>query len=156
MSNELIELSHGELSLLVFALEGGAFEVGKGAAANDDPSCEESCPIVENFEAHFHGDEIPLNVRLVRHLNNHLREGLIESGVFELLAVARQGAGGALSEREQAQLGRAHEQLSRWSCQVKLDDTERRFLSGLLSRLPRSAWISMPRVLWRLKRKLKS
>jgi hypothetical protein len=151
MSNELIELSHQELSLLVFALDGG-----RTAPENGDPSCEEACPIVEHFEAHFHGEDIPLDVQLVRHLNNHLREGLIESGVFELLAVARQGANTALSVQEQTRLHEAHERLRRWSCQVRLDNTERNYLSKVMSRLPRSAWISMPRTLWRLKRKLKS
>jgi hypothetical protein len=151
MSNEMIELTHEELSLLVFALEGD-----KTAPESGDPSCEEACPIVEHFEAHFNGGEIPLDVRLVRHLNNHLREGLIESGVFELLASTHQRANTALSGQERARLDEAHERLSRWSCQVRLENTERRFLSEVMSRLPRSAWISMPRTLWRLKRKLKS
>jgi hypothetical protein len=151
MSNELIELTHQELSLLVFALEGGP-----AAPENGDPSCQEACPIVEHFEAHFHGEEIPLDVHLVRHLNNHLREGLIESGVFELLAATHQRANSALSGQEQARLGQAQERLRGWSCQVRLDNAERRFLSEAVSRLPRSAWISMPRTLWRLKRKLKS
>lgn len=151
MSDELIELSHEELSLLVFAIDGG-----KAVQANPDPSCEESCPVVENFEAHFHGDAIPLNVQLVRHLNNHLREGLIESGVFELLAVTRQPGDAGLAGPDPAKLSRAHERLSRWSCRVKLDSAERKFLFDVMSRLPRSAWISMPRTLWRLRRKLKA
>src|SRR5262249_11169514 len=75
--------SHHELSLMLFALEGG-----QPAPVPDQSSCEEACPVVENLEELLCGGRIEPRQQLVRHLNNHLREGLIESGLFELLASA--------------------------------------------------------------------
>ena len=45
MDNGAIELSHNEISLLVFAMEGG-----NAAPVPDASSCEEVCPVVESVE----------------------------------------------------------------------------------------------------------
>ena len=86
MDNGAIELSHNEISLLVFAIEGG-----NAAPIPDASSCEEACPVVESVEELLCGGTIDPKQQLVRHLNNHLREGLIECGMFELMAAAHDG-----------------------------------------------------------------
>ena len=144
----LVELSHKELSLLVFALEGAA--AGAGPQAR---SCEESCPVVENLEDLFGAGGLSHEKKLARHLNNHLREALVECGMFELLAL---GAGQSFSEDQQSKLQRANERLDNWSCKIELAADDRELLRAALARLPGSAWVSMPRTLWRLKKKLKS
>ncbi len=147
-----VEFSHQELSLLLFLLEGGP---PAEATSAESPSCEEACPIVEDFE-HLTGiNALAPEKQLVRHLNNHLREGLIESGIFELMANAQQNGQQASSSEEQARFEQANERLRDWSCEIKLDQPERQMLTRALSRLPRSAWITMPRALWRLKKKLR-
>jgi hypothetical protein len=45
----LTQLSHQELSLLLFALEGA--ESAPVASPAAEVSCEESCPIVDNIKA---------------------------------------------------------------------------------------------------------
>jgi hypothetical protein len=146
MDNSAIELSHNEISLLVFAIEGG-----KAAQIPDALSCEEACPVVESVEELLCGGTIDPKQQLVRHLNNHLREGLIECGMFELMAAAHNG----VSLETQTQLQQANALLAGWTCQIKLDSEERRLLQQALSRLPRSCWITMPKTMWRLSRKLK-
>jgi len=148
MDNGDIELSHNEISLLVFAIEGG-----NAAPIPDASSCEEACPVVESVEELLCGGAIDVKQQLVRHLNNHLREGLIECGMFELMAA--QSSSTASSPEAETQLQRASEQLAAWTCQIKLDGEERRLLHDALSRLPRSSWITMPKTMWRLSRKLK-
>jgi hypothetical protein len=148
MDNGAIELSHNEISLLVFAIEGG-----NAAPIPDASSCEEACPVVESVEELLCGGTIDPKQQLVRHLNNHLREGLIECGMFELMAA--QSGSTVLSADAETQLQRASEQLAAWTCQIKLDSEERRLLHEALSRLPRSSWITMPKTMWRLSRKLK-
>jgi len=148
MDNSSIELSHNEISLLVFAIEGG-----KAAQIPDASSCEEACPVAESVEELLCGGTIDAKQQLVRHLNNHLREGLIECGMFELMAA--QSSSTAFSAEAETQLQRANTQLAAWTCQIKLDHEERRLLNEALSRLPRSSWITMPKTMWRLSRKLK-
>lgn len=151
MNNGNIELSHNEISLLLFALEGGS-----AAPMPDASSCEEACPVIESVEELLCGGKIDPKQQLVRHLNNHLREGLIETGMFELMAAAQPGGVQAASVHDPAKVQQVNERLSRWTCQIKLEDPERQVLYESVSRLPRSSWVTMPRMLWRLKKKLKS
>ena len=118
MDNTPTKLSHDEISLLLFALEGGS-----RAPMPDAASCEEGCPVVESVEELLCGKLDP-EQQLVRHLNNHLREALIESGMFELMAATQPGAGQAVSVEDPISLKRANERLSVWTCQIKLDDPE--------------------------------
>ena len=144
-------LSHDEISLLLFALEGG-----EAAPMPDAASCEEACPVVESVEELLCGGKLDPEQQLVRHLNNHLREALIESGMFELMAATQPGAAPALSVQDPMKHQQVNDRLSAWTCQIKLDDPERRLLYESLARLPRSSWITMPRIMWRLRKKLKA
>ena len=146
MDNGAIELSHNEISLLLFALEGG-----KAAAMPDASSCEEACPVVESLEELLCGGTLDPKQQLVRHLNNHLREGLIECGMFELMARSPE----ALSGEDQARFQQVNARLGKWSCAIKFETEERRLIYDSLARIPRSSWITMPRTMWRLRRKLK-
>ena len=143
--------SHDEISLLLFALQGG-----NAAPLPDASSCEEACPVVESVEDLLCGGKLDPEQQLVRHLNNHLREALIESGMFELMAAGQIGGTQAPSAEDQRKLQQVNERLAAWTCQIKLDDSERRLLRESLSRLPRSSWITMPKTMWRVRRKLKS
>ena len=151
MNGDATTLSHDEISLLLFALHGGA-----AAPAPDSESCEEACPVVENIEELLCGGKLDPEQQLVRHLNNHVREALIDCGLFELMAAARNGDDQALSAEQRSKLDQANERLKRWSSEVKLDDDERGLLADALRRMPRSAWLMMPRTLWRLRKKLKT
>jgi hypothetical protein len=151
MSNPAITLSHDEISLLLFALQGG-----DSAPMPDASSCEEACPVVESVEELLCEGQVDPHQQLVRHLNNHLREAMIECGMFELMAAAQPGASRALSVEDPMKLQQVNERLAEWTCQIKLDEAERRLLSESLSRLPRSSWVMMPRTMWRLKKKLKA
>lgn len=146
MNNGAIELSHNEISLLLYALEGGS-----AAPLPDASSCEEACPVIESVEELLCGGKLDPKQQLVRHLNNHLREGLIECGMFELMATTE-----SLSAEDQARLQQVTARLAQWSCAIKLDNEERRLIHECLSRLPRSSWLTMPRTMWRLRRKLKA
>lgn len=143
-------LSHDEISLLLFALQGDA------ATVPDAESCEEACPVVESVEELLCGGQLDPQQQLVRHLNNHLREAMIECGMFELMAAAQPGAAQVPSDEDPMKLQQVHERLAGWTCQIKLDDTERRVLHESLSRLPRSSWVMMPGTMWRLRKKLKA
>jgi hypothetical protein len=154
LSTATLELTHEELSLLLFALQG---REGGGAAqdfSGDDRSCESACPVADHFEALFDGGEISSDKKLIHHLNTHLREGLIECGAFELMASA-QANDREVSAEEHARMRRVNERLKGWRCEMKLDKEDRRLLYESMSRLPRAAWLSMPRTIWRLKKKLK-
>jgi hypothetical protein len=151
MRNAVTTLSHEEISLLLFALQGG-----DSAPIPDAASCEEACPVVESVEELLCGGQIDPQQQLVRHLNNHLREAMIESGMFELMATAQPGPAQTLPVDDPMKLRQVNERLSQWTCQIKLDDAERRLLHESLSRLPRSSWIMMPRTMWRLRKKLKA
>jgi hypothetical protein len=149
MDSGAIELSHNEISLLLFALEGGS-----AAQMPDASSCEEACPVIESVDELLCGGKLDPKQQLVRHLNNHLREALIECGMFELMAAAQPGGAQSLSVEDQAKLHRVNDRIAQWKCGIKLDDAERRVLRGSLSSLPWSSWITMPRMLWNLKRKI--
>jgi len=144
-------LSHDEISLLLFALQGA-----DSAQLPDAASCEEACPVVESVEELLCGGQLDPQQQLVRHLNNHLREAMIECGMFELMAAAQPGAAQTLPVDHPVKLQQAHERLAEWTCLVNLDDAERRLLYESLSRLPRSSWVMMPRAMLRLRKKLKA
>jgi hypothetical protein len=146
-------MTHRELSLLVFALERAS---AAGTESNESPSCEEACPVADHFEALFESGLLTHEKRLVNHLNNHLRDGLIECGAFEQIAAQQTGAAQTLSTEEQAKILDINERLNNWRCRIKLDEADKRLLYQSIARLPRSAWISMPRTLWRLRNKLKT
>lgn len=152
MSSATIEFSHQELSLILFALEGGPV----GGAANKEPACEEACPVTNHFEEMFNLSSLPPEKQLARHLNNHMREALVESGMLELMSGFKPDAAHPLTDGDQLKLQQANERLNLWSCKIKLETTDKKMLSEAVSRLPRAAWITMPRTLWRLKKKLKA
>jgi hypothetical protein len=149
MDKGVIELTHNEISLLVFALERG-----NAATIPDASWCEDACPVVESVEQLLCGGTLDPKQQLVRHLNNHLREALIECGMFELMASTQESVQ-SVSVEDRAKLEEVNQRLSQWTCQIKLDDEERCLLDQALSRLPRSSWITMPRTMLRLRRKLK-
>ena len=146
------DLTHQELSLLVFALEGADWQGGPPSSA----ACEEACPVADHFEELFGGAAIPPERQLVRHLNNHLREALLECGMLDVISAVEHRPSQPLSPQDQVNLQRMNERLSNWSCEIDIEPAERRILFDALSRLPRSAWFSMPRTMWRLRRKLKA
>src|SRR5262249_47156700 len=98
----LTELSHQELSLLIFILEGAG--AVPEMPSDTHPSCEEACPVVEHFEALFEDGAIPREKKLLNHLGNHLREGLIECGMFDLMARTRPGVEHAPSAEDREKL----------------------------------------------------
>jgi hypothetical protein len=152
LSSAPVEFSHQELSLMLFALEGEPV----AGAATGDPSCEEACPITDHLEEMFGLSSLPPEKQLARHLNNHMREALIESGMLELMAGFKPDAAQAFTGEDQLKIQHANERLNRWSCEIKLENTDKKMLSEAVSRLPRSAWLTMPRTLWRLRKKLKA
>jgi hypothetical protein len=151
MSDVSTTLSHEEINILLFALQGGA-----NALLPHAESCEEACPVVESVEQLLCGGKLDPQQQLVRHLNNHVREALIDCGLFKLMAAARNGHDQTLSAEQRSELDRASQRLKRWSSEVRLNDDERGLLAEALSRMPRSAWLMMPRTLWRLRKKLKT
>ncbi|HST20990.1 MAG TPA: hypothetical protein VLR90_07730 [Blastocatellia bacterium] len=152
MSSATIEFSHQELSLILFALEGEPAQ----SAATHEPLCEEACPITDHLEEMFGLSSLPPEKQLARHLNNHMREALIESGMLELMAGFKPDAEHPITNEDQVKIQQANERLKQWSCEIKLETTDKKTLSEAVSRLPRSAWLTMPRTLWRLKKKLKT
>lgn len=152
MSSAAVEFSHQELSLILFALEGESIR----QAASGEPSCEEACPIADHIEEMFGASSLPAEKQLARHLNNHVREALIESGMFEMMAQFAPEASPTLTQEQQEKVRQATERLKNWNCKIKLDATDKKMLSEAVSRLPRSAWIAQPRTLWRLRKKLKA
>ena len=150
MDGNATTLSHDEINLLLFALQGGS-----AAAVPDPDSCEEACPVVETVEELLCGGKIDPEQQLIRHLNNHVREALIESGLFELMAAESNGNGQLPGSEQQSKLNLANERLKQWRSDVRFSDDERKTLTDALNRMPRSAWLMMPRTLWRLKKKLR-
>jgi hypothetical protein len=141
-----VEFSHKELSLVLFALEGGRLP-----NIPEDP-CEEphdACPIVEDLEERFGWRRMSDQQKLVQHLGKHLRQGWVECGLLEL-------APGGPQQFEKVEMLRMQKQLEDWSCRIVLERSDRDLLYEAISKLPRSAWISMPRILWRLKKKLRT
>ena len=151
MTSIATTLTHNEISLLLFALQGGA-----SAPVPDAESCEEACPVVESVEELLCGGQLDPQQQLVRHLNNHLREAMIECGMFELMASAQGESAQPASIEDPIKLQEVNHRLAAWSCQIKLDEAERRLLHESLLRLPRSSWLIMPRTMWRLRKKLKT
>ena len=165
----ILRFSHRELSLLLFALEGGELP-----ASVVDPCApdEHACPVADSFEELFGSPNLTPEKKLARQLVKHLQEGWIECGLMDLgqagirqagPAVAEPGrdiaqdhraAPGPISPEEQLSARRMANRLSEWTCEIDLAEEEHRLLSKALSRLPRSAWISMPRIMWRLRKKL--
>lgn len=151
MGDSLTTLSHDELSLLLFALQGG-----EPAQVPDQSSCEDACPVVDSIEELLCGGEIGPEKQLARHLNNHVREALIDCGMFELMSDSAPPPGAQMNDEQKARLELANQRLSQWSSNVKFNDQEKLLLSKALNRVPRSAWLMMPRTLWRLKRKFRT
>ena len=147
----MTQLSHQELSLLLFALEGVESATGANSAA--EPSCEEACPIVDHLEDMF--GALSPEKRLIGHLNNHLREGMLECGFLEVMDKIKANDVQTLSPDEQIKVQQVQERLQTWSCEIKFEDDERELLRQAFSRFPRAAWISMPRTLWRLRKKIR-
>jgi hypothetical protein len=147
----MTQLSHQELSLLLFALEGAGSATGAGSAA--EPSCEEACPVVDHLEEMF-GAQSP-EKRLINHLNNHLREGMLECGFLEVMDKIKAGDPQTLTLDEQRKVQQVQDRLKTWSCKIKFEDDERELLGKAFSRFPHTAWISMPRTLWRLRKKIR-
>ncbi|HEU4389770.1 MAG TPA: hypothetical protein VFV34_18335 [Blastocatellia bacterium] len=147
-AGHVTRFSYEELNLLVFTLE-GCPDPGRTREA---PSCEDSCPAIPNLETLFAGEQVSPEERLAHHLTNHLREGMVECGMLDLAMPA-----GSLEgvDGDNPQVGAVNERLRQWSCEISLNDSEIRVLTDALGRLPRSAWLSMPRFLWRLRKRLK-
>ena len=76
--------------------------------------------------------------------------------MLELMAEIKPEEQRAFTTEEQAKLQQANAQLQQWSCAVKLGEADKMMLSAAVARLPRAAWFTMPRTLWRLRKKLKS
>src|SRR5215475_8408768 len=112
MSSDAITLTYNEISLLLFALEGGT-----AAPVPNTDSCEEACPIIESVEELLCGGTIDSHQQLVRHLNNHLREAMIDCGMFELMATAQLGAAAPTEETVRLQL--VNERLAHWTCEIR-------------------------------------
>jgi hypothetical protein len=148
----LTQLSHQELSLLLFALEGA--ESAPVASPAAEVSCEESCPIVDNIEEMLGG--LSPEKKLINHLNNHLREGMLECGFLEVMDKVQGGDRQSVSSEDQLKIQQVNEKLQAWQCEIKFDDAERVLLNKAFSRIPGVAWISMPRTLWRLRKKIRS
>jgi hypothetical protein len=134
---------------MVFALAGPK-------AVEEPPTCENSCPVISSLEASLGGDSVPVEQKVSHHLNDHIREALLESGLLDVMGRFKADGASTLSTEAETALREANARLQNWSCLIKLDDVEKQMLSGALSRLPKSAWISMPRTLWRLRKKLRS
>jgi hypothetical protein len=147
----MTQLSHQELSLLLFALEGAEATAAAGSAA--EPSCEEACPVVDHLEEMF-GTMSP-EKKLISHLNNHLREAMLECGYLEVMDKINKDPGQSISADDQRRIDQLNEKLKGWQCEIKFDDGERELLNKAFARFPRVAWVSMPRTLWRLRKKLR-
>jgi hypothetical protein len=146
----MTQLSHQELSLLLFALEGA--EPAPVAGSAPEPSCEEACPVVDHLEEMF--GTISPEKKLISHLNNHLREAMLECGYLEIMDKIT-GNPQMMPAEDQLQIQRMNEKLKYWSCEIKFDDSEKELLNKAFGQFPRAAWISMPRTLWRLRKKLR-
>jgi hypothetical protein len=147
----MTQLSHQELSLLLFALEGAEAKAAAVTTAAE-PSCEEACPVVDHLEEMF-GKQSP-EKRLISHLNNHLREGMLECGYLEVMDKIKD-PGQTISADDRLRLDQLNERLKGWHCEIKFDEAERELLNKAFARFPRAAWVSMPRTLWRLRKKLR-
>jgi hypothetical protein len=76
--------------------------------------------------------------------------------MFELIGARGTAGSQQLSSEDRAKMQRANERLRVWQCEIKLDAADLGLLRESLASLPRSAWIAMPRTMWRLRKKLKA
>jgi hypothetical protein len=139
-----VELSGGELELLLFAIEGCPDE----RSNSGDPSCEDDCPMISSFDSMPGPSPMQAGKRLARHLSEHLRDGWIQCGLLD----AGGSSTGVAPDSKTVML--VNEKLRGWCCSVGLDEEDRRSLLAAIESLPRGAWFSMPITLWRLRRKL--
>ena len=151
-----ITLSHRELSLALFALEGGNLP-----ASVDDPCSpdEHACPVADSQEEMFGARSMTPEKKLARHLTQHLQQGWLECGLMGMGAAGEPAPGEVasgehVSREQQVSARRMADNMKKWTCAIELAPEERRLLSEAIGRLPRSAWISMPRTMWRLRKKL--
>ena len=150
-----INLTHRELSLALFALEGGKLPDSVEDPCSPD---EHACPVADSLEELFGGRNLTPEKKLARHLTQHLQQGWLECGLMNMPKAdddQPEASTGHAGER-QLSARRMAENIRKWSCEIELRPEERRLLSEAIGRLPRSAWISMPRIMWRLRRKVKS
>jgi hypothetical protein len=145
----LTKLSHQELNILLFALEGA--KPAPVAVSTSEHSCEDACPIVDHLDEMF--GEMTLERKLINHLNNHLREGMFECGFLEVMDKMNAGE---LSSEDQMKIQQVNERLQTWQCEISFNADEKKLLNAVFSRLPRSAWLTMPKTLWQLKKKLRA
>lgn len=144
------QFSHQELNLLLFALEGA--QPAPVMQSMTEPSCEDACPVVDHLEEMF--GTITPEKKLISHLSNHLREGMLECGYLEVMDKITDPSQVASTE-DQLKLQQLNEKLQQWSCEIKFDDSEKELLNKAFGQFPRTAWIAMPRTLWRLRKKLR-
>ncbi|HEY6333034.1 MAG TPA: hypothetical protein VI756_27170 [Blastocatellia bacterium] len=142
---EEVEFSHHELSLALFALEGGT---APSVPVDPCSTASEDCPIVEQLEETFGWRGLSPAERLARHLSKHLRQAWVESGLLDL----QKESDLQISKSDMTELQR---RMEGWRCSVVLEAPDRGLLYEAIAKLPRSAWIAMPRTMWRLKRKLR-
>jgi hypothetical protein len=145
----LTKLSHQELNILLFALEGA--KPAPVAVSTSEHSCEDACPIVDHLDEMF--GEMTLERKLINHLNNHLREGMFECGFLEVMDKMNAEE---LSSEDQMKIQQVNERLQTWQCEISFNVDEKKLLNAVFSRLPRSAWLTMPKTLWQLKKKLRA
>lgn len=94
--------------------------------------------------------------KLARHLKEHLSQALIECGAFEMLSGGQYpDSAHASPPKDDLSVRLINGRLAQWSCRLRIGEKEKRLLLESLASLPASAWLSMPGLLWRLKRKLK-
>jgi hypothetical protein len=144
-----MKLSHQELNILLFALEGA--KPATVAVSTSEHACEDACPIVDHLDEMF--GEITVEKKLVNHLNNHLRDGMFECGFLE---VVDKMSAEQLSSADQLKVQQVNERLKDWHCDINFNPDEKKLLNEVFLRLPRSAWLTMPKTLWQLKKKLRA
>src|SRR5260370_30917781 len=79
--SRVVEFSHQELTLALFALDGG--EPGRSAEEACSPD-DDACPVVERIGDLFE-HTLPGEKRLSRHLDKHLRQSWVECGLLEVM-----------------------------------------------------------------------
>src|SRR5262245_61387397 len=151
-----MNLSHRELSLALFALEGGDLP-----ASVEDPCSpdEHACPVADSLDELFGARQMTPEKKLARHLAQHLQQGWLECGLMNMRMADHDQPGASaehISREQQLSARRMAENMKKWTCEIELGSEERQLLYEAIGRLPRSAWISMPRTMWRLRRKVRS
>jgi hypothetical protein len=144
-----MKLSHQDLNILLFALEGA--KPAPVAVSTSEHTCEDACPIVDHLDEMF--GEMTAERKLVNHLNNHLREGMFECGFLEVMDKLNAEQ---LSQEDLLKVQQVNGRLQSWHCEINFNADETSLLQEAFSRLPRSAWVTMPRTLWQLRKKLRT